>query len=192
MQHDPWLQRWLPTIGAHANGKPVLEIGCGSGDDTRTLTAAGLQVVAFDLSAEAVDAARRQAPTARIEQRDIRDALPAHAGGYGVAIASLSRHYFSWAETLSIAGRIRQALAPDGLLLCRLNSTEDHHFGASGHPAIEPHYYRVDGSPKRFFDEAAVRAMFADGWTLVSLEHVHTDKYGPSKALWEAVVRVHA
>lgn len=189
MLHDSWLDRWLPEIVARAGGRPVLEIGCGNGDDTVTLTDAGLDVIAFDLSDEAVHRARLRAPKARIERRDIRQPFPPEAAGLGVVVASLSLHYFPWSETLGITGRIRKVLAPGGMLLCRLNSTEDKNFGAVGHPEIEPHYYLVDGSPKRFFTEAAVREMFSDGWTLVSLEHFTTMKYVLSKAVWEAVVR---
>lgn len=185
MLHDPWLDRWLPAIGARASGRPVLEIGCGDGDDTRTLVNAGFDVMAFDLSDAAVRRARQAAPAARIEQRDIRDPLPQTGNGFGVVIASLSLHYFPWSETLDIAARIHRVLAPGGLLLCRLNSTEDHHFGARGHPVIEPHYHLVNGSPKRFFTEAAVRELFAEPWTVIALEHRTTRKYLRTKAFWE-------
>lgn len=192
MLADPWLDRWLPEIGVRTRGRPVLEIGCGNGDDTRTLLDAGFDVVAFDLSAAAVQRARLRAPAAHIEQRDVRDPFPSDATGLGVVVASLSLHYFPWAQTLDLAGRIRQVLVPGGLLLCRLNSTEDRHFGARGHPVIEPHYHLVDGTPKRFFTEAAVREMFSRGWTILSLEHTTTRKYVRSKALWEVAVEARA
>src|SRR5882672_4104809 len=54
MLRDNWLDRWLPVAVARAGGAPVLEVGCGHGDDTAALAAAGLRVVAFDLSAAAV------------------------------------------------------------------------------------------------------------------------------------------
>ncbi len=187
MRHDPWLDRWLNAILARAHGRPVLEIGCGNGDDTKTLSDAGLDVIAFDLSADAVRQAMRQAPKARITQQDIREPFPPEAVDLGVVIASLSLHYFPWAQTLELVGRVRRVLAPGGMLLCRLNSTEDTNFGAVGHPELEPNYYLVDGSPKRFFSEAAAREMFSDGWTVVSLEHFVTTKYIQSKALWEVV-----
>jgi SAM-dependent methyltransferase len=146
-------------------------------------------VIAFDLSEESVRRAKRRVPDARIEQRDIREPFPHDAVGLGVVVASLSLHYFPWTQTREIASRIRDVLVPRGLLLCRLNSTEDRNFGAHGYPEIEPHYYLVDGSPKRFFNEDAVREMFSNGWTFVSLEHFTTRKYVRAKALWEAVVQ---
>jgi hypothetical protein len=110
------------------------------------------------------------------------------ANELGVIVASLSIHYFSWAETQALVGRIRSALRPGGVFLCRLNSDQDHNFGASGHPEIEPNFFMVQGAPKRFFNEAAITSLFAEGWNTLSLEHFVTKKYVRSKALWEVVL----
>ena len=188
MLSDRWLQRWLPLAVTHAREGPVLEIGCGHGDDTAVLASAGLKVMAFDLSRAAVAVARARVPSAGIDRRDIRDPFPIETQGAGVVVASLSLHYFGWEETVSIVQRIHETLRPGGLLLCRLNSTEDHHFGASGHQQIEANFFLVDGEPKRFFDEAAVQLLFATGWNCLSREHFVTRKYIRSKALWEVVL----
>jgi SAM-dependent methyltransferase len=188
MMKDPWLTRWLPLAVERAAGAAVLEIGCGHGDDTAVLAGAGLTVQAFDLSAASLAVAKLRVPSARFEQRDIRDPLPLAPASAGLVVASLSLHYFPWTQTVEIVRGIHAVLRPGGLLLCRLNSTEDGNFGARGHPEIERHYYRVDGEPKRFFDRADAAALFADGWKRLSLEHFHTRKYVRSKALWEVVL----
>jgi len=183
--HDPWLDRWLPSLKERAGAQAVLEIGCGAGQDTETLVAAGLKVVAFDLSDEKVEKARLRVPGAEIHRRSVLEQFPLEGSGIPVVIASLSLHYFAWQQTLSVFDRMRNTLAPAGLLLCRLNSTEDRNFGAAGHPEIEPHYYAVNGEPKRFFDRADVDALFARGWQVLSIEHGYTGKYGAMKAFWE-------
>jgi SAM-dependent methyltransferase len=185
MQTDPWLDRWLPQIRQHAAGAPVLEIGCGSGADTATLVGAGLKVVAFDLSASAVERAAELVPKATFLVRDVREDFPDEVQGTGVVIASLSLHYFAWSETVTLFDRVRQTLRSGGLFLCRLNSTQDVNFGAAGHPEIEPHYYLVDGEPKRFFDRACVDTLVRSGWHVLSVQHMHTGKYLKPKALWE-------
>lgn len=189
MLPDPWLQRWLPLVVEHARHHPVLEIGCGAGDDTATLAAAGLAVHAFDLSETSVALARRRAPAATVECRDTRETFPLAAQSAGAVVASLSLHYFPWEQTLALVERVRQTLRPGGIFLCRLNSTEDRHFGASGHPRIEANYYSVDGQPKRFFDAQAIDALFATGWQVRSKEHRVTRKYIRTKALWEVVAQ---
>lgn len=188
MLTDPWLDRWLPLVRKRAGAGLVLEIGCGHGDDTATLANAGLNVRAFDLSALAVGVAKVRVPSAVVERRDIRDPFPEELRDVAVVVASLSLHYFSWAETQSIVRRIRSALGPAGILLCRLNSTQDHHFGAKGHPEIEPNFFLVKGEPKRFFDEASIDSLFGAGWKRLSLEHFVTGKYVKPKALWEVVL----
>ncbi|MCM5682665.1 class I SAM-dependent methyltransferase [Schlegelella sp. S2-27] len=188
MLKDPWLDRWLPLAVERAQDRPVLEIGCGQGDDTATLARAGLNVIAFDLSRAAVAVARVRVPSAAIECRDIREPLPAQAQDLGVVVASLSLHYFAWKETVAIVQRVRHALRPGGLLLCRLISTEDRNFGAQGHPEIEQNFFLVDGEPKRFFDEESIALLFAEGWRRLSLEHFVTRKYVKSKAVWEVVL----
>ena len=185
---DPWLKRWLPLVAARTGGQPVLELGCGCGRDTATLVEAGHSVVGIELSAEAVAGARVRVPSAAFHCQDIRAPFPVADGGAGVVLASLSLHYFSWPETTVLVDRIRQVLRPGGVLLCRLNSTNDHHFGASGHPPIAENYYLVDGEPKRFFDRAAVDRLFASGWSTLGVEERMIDRYDHLKAAWEVVL----
>lgn len=186
---DPWLKRWLPLIAEHGQGRPVLELGCGLGDDTSTLVAAGFTVHAIDLSSAAVAATQCRVPRAHVTCADMRSPFPLGQHAAGAVIASLSLHYFKWAETVELIARIRDTLAPNGVFLCRLNSTEDHNFGASGHPMVEPDYYLVNGQPKRFFNEAAIEQLFDAGWQLHAKAHVVTRKYIQSKALWEVVLQ---
>lgn len=189
MLTDPWLKRWLPLLVHHAQSYPVLEVGCGSGDDTGTLVSAGLSVHAFDLSERLVALARLRAPEATVECCDIRDPFPVGEQGAGAVVASLSLHYFPWQQTVELIERVRNTLMPGGVFLCRLNSTEDRNFGASGHPLIEENYFLVDGQPKRFFDEQAIDTIFANGWKVLSKEHMLTRKYVQKKALWELVLQ---
>lgn len=186
---DSWLQPWLPLMARHSAGRPILELGCGSGRDTATLLAHGLDVVALDLSEEAVAEARLRAPSARIHRQDLQAPFPPEAEGCSVVLASLSLHYFSWPDTLALARRIHQWLPPGGLLVCRLNSTRDVHYGAVGHPEIAPRYYLVDGFPKRFFDADDVTLMFAEGWSTLSCKEGVIGRYEHPKWAWEVVLQ---
>ena len=145
----------------------------------------GLKVVAFDVSLEAVAKARKAAPTAAITVQSVEEPFPLEGTGIGAVVASLSLHYFSWQQTLSLFARVHATLKPGGLFLCRLNSTEDRNYGSVGHPEIEPGLYLVNGQPKRFFSQADVNAAFSSGWRVVSCEHASTQKYGLPKYMWE-------
>jgi SAM-dependent methyltransferase len=183
MADDPWLERWLPLIDSKVAGIPILELGCGSGRDTQVLASAGHRVVGVDLSASAIEKAVVRVPSCEFHCQDIRAPFPIRATG--VVLSSLSLHYFPWPETVALVGRIQDVLRPSGLLLCRLNSTEDDNYGARGHPEIEPNYYLVNGERKRFFDRAAIEKLFAAGWNVLHLRHELVGRYGLPKALWE-------
>ena len=183
---DDWLARWLPLIGERAAGLPILELGCGGGRDSEVLVAAGHKVVGIDLSAKAIGNARTRAPSAEFHCQDIQSPWPVTSAG--VVVASLSLHYFPWPETEELAARIHETLTPSGVLLCRLNSTNDHHFGASGHPRISDGYYKVDGEPKRFLDRSAVDRLFARGWRVLHNEEGVIARYDHPKSVWETIL----
>ena len=75
------------------------------------------------------------------------------------------------------------------MLLCRVNSSNDVNFGATGHPRLVDSYYSVRGRRKHFFDRAAVENLFASGWRVLSLDELHTPKYGRDKVLWEVILQ---
>lgn len=188
MRGDPWLQRWLPLVRDRAAESPILELGCGSGEDTATLVGAGHSLIAVDLSQPSIAKAKARAPQAEFYCQDICAPFPKQAAQLGVVVASLSLHYFPWPETLALVERIRRTLRLGGVLLCRLNSTNDHNYGASGHARIAENYYSVHGEPKRFFDEPSIQVLFGTGWSTLAAEELVTHKYAHPKSVWEVVV----
>lgn len=187
MSTDPWLQRWMSSLRSKVRSSPILEIGCGKGDDTATLINSGFKVVAFDLIAENVEAAKRAAPGATISTQNVLEPFPLEASGIDVVVASLSLHYFTWDQTLCLISRIHGTLRDGGLFLGRFNSTEDVNFGAEGNPEIEPGLFMVEGYPKRFFSGSQLSVLFGAGWRVESKEHLASHKYGVPKTLWEIV-----
>jgi SAM-dependent methyltransferase len=184
---DAWLVRWLPLLRAQTGERCVLELGCGEGRDTAVLHGAGLRVVALDRSSAALAKARRAVPGATFIESDLRAPLPIEPGEVGAVVASLSLHYFDWQTTRELVDRIRACLAPERPLLCRVNSLRDVHHGATGHPSIEPGYFRVGDQTKRFFERADLLTLFADGWHITVLEEQTIDRYQRPKVVWELV-----
>lgn len=133
-RRDAWLDRWVALIGERSAGRPILELGCGSGHDTLTLAEAGFDVISVDLDRMACERARVRVPQAKVLCQDFRQMFAGDTANYGAVVASLSLHYFKWEETVALVHRVRSALAFGGVFLCRLNSTEDHNYGASGRP----------------------------------------------------------
>lgn len=183
---DRWLERWQNILEGSRN-HPVLELGCGGGRDTRFLTELGLNVIAGDYSAEALEICRKRVPLADVRLIDLRDPLPFPDEYFRAVVASLCLHFFDWPRTMAIMAEIRRCLMPRGVLLMRLNSTRDIHRDAIGQE-MEPNFFGVDGQLKRFFDREAVGRMIDPGWKIHCLEELTVDRYGVPKVLWEVVL----
>jgi SAM-dependent methyltransferase len=186
MKNDPWLDKWLELLQKKSAGGYVLELGCGNGLDTVDLLSAGCKVVAMDIEMENLVECAASVPGADILQADIGKPLPFAKGSASVIIASLSLHYFSWDVTLQIASELKRCIKNDGLLLARFNSVNDHHYGSLSTLEIEPNFYKVGTSTKRFFDENSVR-LFLQGWNIQFLKENIIDRYKKPKYVWEAM-----
>ncbi|MEX2431439.1 MAG: class I SAM-dependent methyltransferase [Dehalococcoidia bacterium] len=58
---------------ATASGGPVLELGCGTGRVSLAIAGAGIDVLGIDISPRMVEAARRKARSARLDERAVFD-----------------------------------------------------------------------------------------------------------------------
>jgi len=190
MTGDLWLAKWTGMITDQTPVSAILELGCGTGRDTRYLAEQGFtDITATDLSREALAECATKVPSAHLICHDLREPLPFSDNRFNVVIASLCLHYFAWDTTEDILRGIHRCLVPGGFLLCRLNSTRDVHYGAEGHQEIARHYYEVNGKPKRFFDRQDIDALFGTGWIRLSTVEMSIDRYEMPKVVWEVVVR---
>ena len=186
---DAWLERWRDLLLRSNRGAPVLDLGCGAGEDALLLSRWGFRVVAADSSEKALELASRRAPEAETRHVDITEGLPFPDAHFGAIVASLCLHYLPWSETVEVLEDVGRCLVPGGHLLARLNSTNDPHYAAALREEIEPNFYLVDGSPKRLFDRDDVVALFRPGWKMVDAVERTTSRYGGEKTLWEIVAR---
>jgi SAM-dependent methyltransferase len=64
---NPNLTEWLDREAITGNGRSVLVVGCGLGDDAEYLAARGFAVTAFDIAPSAIDWCRRRFPNSPVE-----------------------------------------------------------------------------------------------------------------------------
>ncbi len=186
MNKDRWLNQWLGLIKQKSASGFILELGCGSGWDTVELLSTGCKIIATDLSTGNLSAAKLAAPNADNVQLNHSQPLPFATSSMDVIVASLTLHYFPWTVTMQIASELKRCLKTDGVLLARFNSTHDVNHGALSTDIIEPNFYRVGTSTKRFFDEASVRT-FLRGWDIQFLEENIIQRYEKPKSVWEVM-----
>ncbi len=185
---DGWLDEFEEIIRNAAG--PVLDLGCGGGNDTLYLINRGKQVCACDLSPRAVEKLRENFPEVQ-EARclNMLDGLPFDSESFEVVIADLCLHYFTRKDTEAVVSEIRRILTPGGHLMMRVNSIHDIHYGAGQGKEIEHHVFETrEGTLKRFFDEEDVRFFFRE-FDIVYLREETMIRYGPEKRLFRACVR---
>jgi demethylmenaquinone methyltransferase/2-methoxy-6-polyprenyl-1,4-benzoquinol methylase len=93
-------------------GQRVLELGCGTGQVTARLVAAGATVVAVDALAAMLEAARCRAPTATFVHGDAIEAEV--GGGFDHVVLSFVLHSFDRQGRVRLLRRAAAALAPTG------------------------------------------------------------------------------
>jgi len=105
---------------------PALEVGCGTGTNARWLAQRGFDVLGVDVSPLAIDQARDKLaspPRCRFEVRDFLRDPP--AGPFSLVFDRGCFHVFDEAEDRArFAARVAEVLAPEGVWLCLMGSTE--------------------------------------------------------------------
>ena len=143
---------------------PILDLGCGSGNDTLYLINKGKQVISCDQSSNAISNIKKNFPEVYDTKCfNMLDGMPFDNNSFELIIADLCLHYFREKDTLKILNEIRRILVEGGHLIFRLNSMNDVNHGAGKGNEIEKHLYETDDKRlKRFFTEEDIRYFFKD------------------------------
>ncbi|MCL1950000.1 MAG: methyltransferase domain-containing protein [Turicibacter sp.] len=169
---------------------PIIDLGCGSGNNIVRLLKLGKTVIPCDYSENAIANIRRNFPEInQAECFDMAKGLPFEDSFTDVIIADLSLHYFSEAVTFEILREIKRVLKPCGTLLFRVNSMSDTNYGAGVGEEVEHHYYFTGTSSyKRFFDEKDIHYFLAD-WEVEFLTEIDLFRYDLPKKVWHGIAR---
>lgn len=151
---------WLTSYKSIIKG-PVIDLGCGSGNNTKVLCDMGVEVIACDLSQNVIESIKRNFPAVKTSKFDLLDDFPFEENFAGAVVADLCLHYFTEAETLNIIENIKRVLKPGGYLYARVNSLKELH-NPSIFKEVEKHLYKTeDDRYKRFFDKDDVNRLFS-------------------------------
>ena len=191
IKYDDWLERFQNEIN---NCKtPIIDLGCGIGNDTKYLIEKGKEVIPCDFSPIAIQNINKNFPEIKkTEVFDMTEGLPFEDNYTELIIADLSIHYFIEKVTFFILDEIKRVLKPNGVLLFRVNSINDTNYGAGSGKEIEHHLYEVsiqNGSLKRFFDKEDIDRFF-EGWKILYLNEDILRRFLPEKKLWTGAVQV--
>jgi SAM-dependent methyltransferase len=135
---------------------PVLDSGCGTGEQALMLAARGLEVVGVDLAPSAIERARQKARERSLSpQFIVGDALELGRLGrqFSTVLDSGVFHVFDDSERARYVSSVREVLKPGGVL--HLLCFSDQVPGSFG--------------PRRV-SQAELRAAFADGWRVERID----------------------
>lgn len=188
IQYDDWLETFRDAIDACQT--PVLDLGCGSGNDTLYLIGRGKRVISCDYAQNAIWNIHKNFPEVeRAVCFDMTKGLPFENDFTDLIVCDLSLHYFTEQKTFEILDEVKRVLRPGGLLLFRVNSMRDINYGAGAGREVEHHLYATDdGRYKRFFDAGDIEK-FWSGWNTAYLREEKMSRYGLEKVLWKCATR---
>lgn len=137
----------------------VLELGAGQAQDGCYFAEQGFSVVSTDLEDSALELAQQKVAdkgvSVEIQKVDLREELPFDNASFDVVYAHLSLHYFDHETTTRLIGEIQRVLKPGGVLAFLVNSVNDPEYKQGNE--IEPDYFQIDKTAKRYFSEATAR-----------------------------------
>ena len=185
---DGWLDGFQNIIKGCST--PILDLGCGGGNDTLYFINCGKEVIPCDQSPNAIMNIRRNFP----EVKDARvfnflDGFDFPDKSFEIICADLCLHYFRMEDTAFILQELKRLLVPGGHLFARVNSVKDTLHGAGQGEEIEHHVYKLeDGAVKRFFDEEDVKTVFAD-FEIEFCEEQRMGRYGTEKIVYSLCLK---
>ena len=170
---------FIRLVDEGAIASPVLDSGCGTGEHALYFASRGMDAVGVDFSQVAIEAARAKAAERGLDAEFIvHNVLELASLGqqFQSVVDSGAFHVFTGSDIARYVEGLRAVLAPAGTL--HLLCFSDAQPGAAG--------------PRRV-SEAELRAAFAAGWTVESIEPATFDAnppIGPAKAWLARIVRL--
>jgi uncharacterized protein YceH (UPF0502 family) len=120
MPFETWL---LDRVAAHADGGPVVDVGCGPGHLTAFLAAAGADAVGLDLSPGMVAEARRRFPGGHYDVGDLRRlSRPATSAAWAAVLGWYSLVHLAASELPAAVAALARPLAPGGWLVLGMHA----------------------------------------------------------------------
>ena len=168
---------------------PILDLGCGTGNNSLYLFNLKYKVIAIDYSSIALNIINKYLPNIETKLVDISSTLPFKDNSFYVVIADLSLHYFSNNDTYKILKEIKRIIKPNGYLLARVNSINDINYMSNNGIELEDNYYYIDGYNKRFFSNSDAIKYFSTIGEVKIKENTML-RYSKPKEVIEIVVKI--
>ena len=123
LEPNPYLLDWLKNCGFDHTGRKAIVIGCGVGDDAEALSEVGYEVIAFDISPEAIRLCKNRYPNATVNYliADLFDYPPQWAESFELVYECNTIQVLPGKYRIQARDAMISLLAPQGYILvsCR-------------------------------------------------------------------------
>ncbi|WP_374043144.1 methyltransferase domain-containing protein [uncultured Clostridium sp.] len=185
--YDLWLEKYKDIL-EKSKDTNIIDLGCGSGNDSVYLTERNYKVISCDYSIEALNIVKKYIRNSNIVEMDLTKEFPFEDAMAEIIIADLSLHYFDDDTTKNILNEIKRVLKNGGYLIARVNTINDANFNAGNGEEIERHFYLTKYGYKRFFDYEDVQRYFGV-FEIEKIEETVMNRYGADKKCFEVLCR---
>ena len=184
--YDGWLNKYMHLF--NKNNK-IIELGCGRAYCSKYLLDNKFKnIIVCDISQEVLKMVNREVPELKTLLFDMSNGLPFENNSIDVVIADLSLHYFDSNITNFIFNEIYRVLSNGGLLIARVNATNDKFYIPENTEQIEKNYYYDGTIYKKFFQFEDFDSLFS-GFNVYNLVQENMSRYEKPKMVWEFCIR---
>lgn len=158
---------YFPEIGR------VLDIGTGQGRDAGYFKNLGYDVVATDLSAEAIDRAKEKYKDIDFMVLNTDQGLPFDDESFDVVYSHMALHYFDEEKTKKVFNDIYRILKPGGILATLTNTIKDPEIQKYNYKKMEEGFYfdprgKIE---KRYFSPESLEFFTKDLFKTIILDN---------------------
>lgn len=123
LEPNPYLLKWLKNCSFNNQGRKAVVIGCGVGDDAEALSETGYEVIAFDISPEAIRLCKKRYPDTSVNYlvADLFDYPPQWVEAFELVYECNTIQVLPGKYRLQARDAMVSLLAPQGYILvsCR-------------------------------------------------------------------------
>jgi demethylmenaquinone methyltransferase / 2-methoxy-6-polyprenyl-1,4-benzoquinol methylase len=158
------LRRRVVTLSGIAKGSKVIDVACGTGEQSIAFTRAGCSVVGIDISSEMLAKAQKKVDDGMDIEFICQDAslLPYEDATFDVATISLGLHDMPKDMALKVLGEMKRITKPDGKIVIVEHHTSPTLFGKLMHwimMRFDTRYYPafIEAGLKSYLDATGLK-----------------------------------
>ncbi len=188
-----FVQEAVPVLKKYGV-KRVLDLGCGTGRNTRYLAKQGFQVMGVDKSPDAIEIARIKSPSIKFEVADARE-IPFPENAFDAVVCTHVIEHHLEDEIKKIISEIARVTRKGGLLVLSTISSRDSAFG-TGKRLAENTYIGLDsfwdgGEIHHFFTRTELVNLLGRYYDLLDIRHSTYHNFDPSSEGYHKIKIAH-